>query len=262
MLKSTAITEYIILGKCYRYLSTLGEYVPGKELSKMLNAFITTIDKCELSATKAAAESLRSFNIVVHQGLETVHRDSISSLKTMMATVESVMDHEASSRHAITLNTTGVSPRLRKLPTELSLSESQTHLLDETIRCLECESYRAAIVMGWNLAFDFIRQWAFDIHLAAFNGELATYTKKGGASRYRPITTYEDFFQPDPPGERTVLDILYDINVVTEIPFNELCRHLRYRNNYAHPNFRLPTASKANAYIEELIDIITGPPFK
>jgi hypothetical protein len=70
--------------------------------------------------------------------------------------------------------------------------------------------------MGWNFAYDVIRQWVFDNHVAEFNQALATYQHKGKA-RYSPIQVYEDIFKGD-PGEHTVIDTFVLPPLVTNRP--------------------------------------------
>ena len=64
--------------------------------------------------------------------------------------------------------------------------------------------------MGWNLAYDCIRDWLFSNHRANFNASLvATYQRKG-QPKYEPIASYDDFFSKDAPAEREVLDTAKD----------------------------------------------------
>jgi hypothetical protein len=68
---------------------------------------------------------------------------------------------------------------------------------------LEAGANRAAVVTGWNLAYDVIRQWVFDNHLPAFNAALAKHVdQKSGNSVYKPITDYGLFFGESPESIR------------------------------------------------------------
>jgi hypothetical protein len=139
---------------------------------------------------------------------------------------------------------------------------AQTALQQEAIRCLECKAFRAAIVTGWNMAYDYIRQWAFDLHLAAFNNRLtAHYVQRNGTPQYDPIADYRDFFDSQAPGERIVLDVLQLERLIGGRLHGDLCKYLRDRNEVAHATGKSPTATQANAYIEHLIDILVGKPF-
>jgi hypothetical protein len=168
------------------------------------------------------------------------------------------------NRQMAELKTGDVSERLRDLPTKLALTDPQKHLLDEVVRCLECEAYRSAAVMGWNLAYDFIRQWILSAQnrLAAFNNELVKIQRRN-RQKFQPIGKYDDFFGQNPsPGEREVLDVCEDAQLIVGKLYETLCHYLRQRNELAHPNTTMPSMYQVNTYIEHLIDIITGPPFK
>jgi len=175
----------------------------------------------------------------------------------------------AENRLTIALDTGGVSAKLRSLPQQLTnlkltnLNPAQTDLHAETTRCLECGVYRSAAVMGWNMAFDYIRQWVFDNHLAAFNTALnANYVnRRSGNPIYDAIADYADFLKSDAPGERIVLDTSNSAGIVTGNVYEDLKAHLRQRNLYAHPSGREPTAIQVNAYLEHLIDIVLAKPF-
>jgi len=165
----------------------------------------------------------------------------------------------------IRLNNTAVSERLRSLASVVTLNDSQRQLLDETIRCIECDAYRSAIITGWNLTFDFIRQWVFDNRLTDFNDALTNnyVIKRTNTPRFTAILDYRDFWEAsDPPGERVVLDCCKDKAIIGGNLHQDLCKHLRQRNNFAHANTKTPTVNQANAYVDELVDIITNPPFR
>lgn len=161
----------------------------------------------------------------------------------------------------VELKTTDVSDKLRALPTKLMMTPNQQHLLDESIRCIECEAYRAGAVMGWNLAYDYIRQWVFNNRLADFNGSLIILFP-----RRLPIADYSDWFSKDSPSEREFLDVcshqqMTNGPIIGGELFDHLTQYLRYRNKYAHASETLPSADKTNGYLEHLIDIITNAPF-
>lgn len=183
-------------------------------------------------------------------------------LNHLVNPIAEIIVKEARQRQTIVLDSGFVSDRLKNLPTQLVLTDSQNYLLQETVRCLECGIYRSTAVMGWNLAYDYIRQWAFNNHLADFNTELTSILNKKGQPVFDPINDFTDFMKSDAPSERTVLDILLAANKIGGNPHEDLKKHLRQRNHYAHPSDRVPTHHQVNSYIEDLIDIITRPPFK
>jgi hypothetical protein len=170
----------------------------------------------------------------------------------------------AESRLTIALDRGGVSLKLRSLPQKLTnLNPAQTALYAETTRCLECGANRSAAVMGWNLAFDYIRQWVFDKNLIAFNGALVSnYIRKSNQQPlYAAITDYADFLKGDAPGERTVLDTCKLAGIIVGNVYEDLKGHLRKRNEYAHPSGKEPTGTQVSAYLEDLIDIVLDKPF-
>jgi hypothetical protein len=169
---------------------------------------------------------------------------------------------EADNRPTIALEVGVVSKRLRDFPGLLppgkQLTDAQKELLREAIRCIECRAYRAGAVMGWNLAYDYIRRWVFSTKLADFNKGLARVC--GGSVS---ITDYEDFFEV-PPTERQVVDAMADPGTGPIIGGKlraHLVQHLDYRNKYAHASEKTASAHKTNAFIENMIDIITAAPF-
>jgi hypothetical protein len=74
--------------------------------------------------------------------------------------------------------------------------------------------YRSAVVMGWNFAYDRIREWIFkdSVKLGAFNAELAKIQKKGKPA-FDPIVTYDDFFDGR-LGEAQVIDTCEDAGII------------------------------------------------
>lgn len=179
-----------------------------------------------------------------------------------MRGVAQAIAEESNSIRLLPLDTSGVSNRLRGLPLDLQLTAIQLTLHVETVRCLECGAYRAAMVMAWNLAFDYLRQWIFDLHLQRFSDALvSSYTKKNGSPIYQPIDSYECFFRKDAPSERVILDVAKDLNLTGGEMYDHLCQYLRFRNNFAHPTLKSVSREQANAAIEHLIDIMKEPIF-
>ena len=72
----------------------------------------------------------------------------------------------------------GISQRLANLRGELSDPQQQV-FLDETLKCLRIDANRAAIVMGWNLAYDHLRQWVFRHHLKPSTPSLRHVRRRG-----------------------------------------------------------------------------------
>jgi hypothetical protein len=97
-----------------------------------------------------------------------------------------------------------VSDRLQRLKSQLT-DPAQCVFLEETLNCLTVGANRAAIVMGWNLAFDHLTQWIFRHQLSAYNKELTSQFKDRKKGIYcDPVVDYRDFSATT---ERTVLDV-------------------------------------------------------
>jgi hypothetical protein len=189
-------------------------------------------------------------------------------LATVASGILETSDRQVQKRRFKTLDIEGVSHKLRALGTQRGkLDPTQKHLLEEAVLCIECGANRAAIVIGWQLAYDFIRRWIFNdpARLQAFNLQLATYTNRGGSRLYHDIVDYEDFFAGKrAPGEAIVLEICTDVQppFINGNIYDNLSLHLRKRNEFAHATDTQPSKHQANAYIDDLIDIISASPFK
>jgi hypothetical protein len=174
---------------------------------------------------------------------------------------------EAEKKEVILLPRTAVSGRLKNLSQAMRLTRIQRRLVAETVRCMEYGSYRAAIIMGWNLAYDYVCHWASKTvkRRAAFNKTLkARFTTETGTPVYPAgIKQYEDFFSIEPPlSEWAVLETMRDARLLPVPIHDQLCRHLRERDNFAHPNFKMPSNDQASACIDDLLGLIMGQPFK
>ena len=132
--------------------------------------------------------------------------------------------------------------------------------MNEVIRCIECGAYRAAAVMGWNLAYDYMRTWILD------NNKQSDQNK--GLAKVCPgkslITEYGDFFPRDAPSERHIIDAMFHKDagpIIGGKLHDRLLQYLYDRNDYAHATGKAASAAKTNAYVEHLIDIILAVPF-
>lgn len=167
---------------------------------------------------------------------------------------------EASEWQTIILNQSAVSAKLRALESRLTFDD-QKALLADTIRCLECGAPRAAIVMGWNLTYEYLRRWVFvDTagRLATFNGLLTT-KKRNKTDLYEPIADYDHF---QDLGERSVLDWLFEAKIIDKGSYQILVDALNRRNHFAHPSFAKASDTSSAGYIENLIiNIFDDPRF-
>jgi hypothetical protein len=253
------LVNFVILGQQLSYLSN-PQISLVQTYFQEIRGFMQSLSDCDLQRTRQAAEPLGSTGLIYADHRGFINPAGVTYFNAMLATIRSVLYAEATEKQAIAINAGSVSQQLRDLRSALPLNASQRHLLDETILCLEAGADRAAMVMGWNLAYDFIRQWVYDNHLAAFNQELARNLDRTGNPAFDPVTAYHDFFASK-PGEMKVIETCSAANIFSGRIGDDLRHHLRRRNDYAHRSFTTPSTDQAAAYIKELLDIITCPPF-
>ncbi len=236
-------------------LSPFTYAVTVKELARL----VTT---CQFDAGIAAAQALNRAS-QSYSATDFTHA-AIGHLCGSASTCLAAVKAEAEKRQTIALETSEVSQRLRDLPLLLPgsnvLTDAQQQLMVEAIRCIECGAYRAAAVMGWNLAYDYMRQWVVDNNkLGDLNNGLTRV-----AHNRKQIVSYEDFFDKDAPSERNMIDAMAHQDsgpLIGGELHDHLKQYLRYRNKYAHASEKPASAFKTNSYIEHLIDIITAAPF-
>lgn len=214
----------------------------------------------ELKTTDEAASVLSKTTFYFDKRTLHLTPDSANTFRYAMEIIGKVLAQEAGPRKMITLRTGDVSDKLRNLGQVLTnLTQAQQHLLEETILCIECEAYRAAAVMAWNLAYDRIRQWVFDNRLPDFNKGMAGENPTKAA-----IVDFADFFKKDAPGENLFLRSCHHQDsgpIVGGELYDTLIQHLRFRNKYAHSTGFSTTTEKTRGYIDHLLDIITTAPF-
>jgi hypothetical protein len=267
-----ASARYIFIGEMLNALQN-AEGIKFDLVTGYLERLMTTLDdvglpypKTKLHASLKKIEGM-SANRFHQAGGEVMGgvlpKYTAADLRILIGAAHETITVAAESRLTIALDRGGVSPKLRSLPQKVTnLNPAQTALHAETTRCLECGANRSAAVMGWNLAFDYIRQWVFDKNRIAFNGALVTnYIKKSGKPAYAEITVYADFLKVDAPGERIVLDTCNLAGIIGGNVHDDLKGHLRQRNKYAHPSGKEPTGFQVNAYLDDLIDIVLDKPF-
>lgn len=140
---------------------------------------------------------------------------------------------------------TGVSALLTGLLPSVTNKAQQT-FLDETITCCNGKAHRAAIVMGWNLAYSHLCDRIFDVHLAAFN---ANRTK--AHPKLPSIVKRTDFQEYS---ERQVIDVCRIASVVDKSLYKILQERLDRRNMAAHPSAVVFTSAQAEDLITDLVN--------
>jgi hypothetical protein len=176
-----------------------------------------------------------------------------------MQPVNAMLNTEASTMELVALNHAAVPDALRDLATTRpNLTDAQRHLQDETIRSLERRAYRSAIVMGWALAYDLIRQWAWD------DPQRQQQLRNALIAKNKPEpTVYAEFFRL-PLHEWDVLQAFRDAGFFDPRPdrlHDTLKECLRDRNTYAHANDSAPDVDDARSYVRRVLRIATSHPF-
>jgi hypothetical protein len=241
----------------------------GEDLQVLCAPNVFTAQSVADSRARVAT-SLTSLGLLPHKNIIdrlntfTFPTPSIGSFEMIAKSLEDVVRAEAALRELAVLARSEVSTRLRVFSSSAqNLSDQQRRLAEETVRCLQVGAYRSAMVMGWNLVYDILRSWIVvdSQRLATFNTNL-TVVNSGRS----PIAKYEDFiFGDNPPSESDVLKACRGENGQNVIlPFGivgDFQQGLRRRNDYAHPNFNVPTFTGAHAFVEDLFRLVTNPPF-
>ncbi len=250
--------EFVMVGKCMWHLEAINQSTTAEDVFESIRNLRERLQKCGATATFAASASLANLELPVIGGSDIVTQVALNDVRLMLATVRDALRHEMDSRMMVELTTSNVSQRLLDLPETVTLNDTQTRLLEETCRCIEVGAYRAAKVMGWNLTYDYIRQWVFDNRLSEFNNALTT---KYESNHPNPITEYEEFLTRKNLGEFVVIECMEEAKIINGKLSDRLLHYLRERNDFAHSNHRVPSVHTVNAYLENLLDIIISGPF-
>ena len=253
-------SQYVDLGTSLQYLA-MPRFVTATQYAETVTRFVWQLAGCDMPLTRQVATSLCGISFPSDPATGQIDPTAAAQFEMTIGAIRNALILEANGKPLLLLDTAGVSARLRALDAP-TLKPAQKLLLDETVACIECGSYHAATVMGWNLAYDFIRDWIFSKHLASFNTSLVATYQRRGQPKYDPISSYDDFFSKDAPSEREVLDTAKDCGAIGGAVHDHLCQYLRHRNDSAHPTDKVLTRDQTNAYIENLIELITRPPFK
>lgn len=149
---------------------------------------------------------------------------------------------------------------LRHLVNRLKDPE-QRIISSEALRCAQCGAFRAAMVMTWNLTFEFLRRWIFlgkRKRLAAFNAEL-TARNRTANTRHDPIIAFEDFHHHN---EAFILEVAYSAKLYKKQQNQILTHSLTERNHFAHPTARGATKAGAMGYVDTLLrNVLLHPRF-
>lgn len=124
-------------------------------------------------------------------------------------------------------------------------NQAQKVFLNETIACCTGRAYRAAIVMGWNLAYSHLCDRIFTSYLTAFNANRFKISSK--LTDVAKRTDFQEY------GERQVIDICKAAGIVDKSIYKILQERLDRRNMAAHPSSVIFTSSQAEDLITDLV---------
>jgi hypothetical protein len=237
------------------------ERITYKDMLGWLNAVAAGVKKLRFKASQLQCDAMLLGKVVyeVEDPSESVDPAHLEGIRRDLFPFELALLNEAEEIKLLGLTQPVASARLQSLKGAM-YDDQLAGLYHDTLRCLQSGAYRAAIVMGWNLTYDFVRRWVFrDEHRRGmFNSVLVT-KQKSKAACYAPITTFDAYFELS---ERNVIDWMYEAKLLSKEKHQVLVNALTDRNHFAHPSSRKATATSAAGYIENLVvNILTDAHF-
>lgn len=145
------------------------------------------------------------------------------------------------------IETKQILTQLKLLETKITNTQQKTFLHEANV-CFANEAYRAAIVMGWNLAYHHICTFIFDSHLAAFNARLPIQAKSEKA-----VVKFSDF---EDIKESVVIAVAKGASVISQSTAKTLKAKLDIRNSAAHPSAIVVLPVTAEEVISDLVQNI------
>lgn len=151
-------------------------------------------------------------------------------------------------KHGLRPITVSVHKALYELPARLTTAP-QKEYLDEALRCFQVQSWRAAALMAWNLAFDHLCQKIVDSKLADFNAQYAkAYPKK--PLNFAKRSDLQELKESD------VIRIARAADVTDKTQHKCLERNLEIRNDIAHPSAVSFKQPQAENFILEVVQTV------
>ncbi len=199
-----------------------------QETTKSFLALKQLAKEFEFETTQRLVAQLERFFKATYTHSQT----SVAQMEELAESILGSLEEETRNRLLLEVDR-NVSVRLIELPKRQKLTVSQTHLWEETIRCLERRAYRAGIVMGWALAYDVIRWSTWDD-----KARLLALEKNWKGRGDLKTDDYEDFITST-MGEWSFLESCKAAKLLgdkSDKMFSKLAECLRERNDYAHAN--------------------------
>ncbi|MCY3626368.1 MAG: hypothetical protein F4039_04525 [Gammaproteobacteria bacterium] len=122
------------------------------------------------------------------------------------------------------------------------LNSKQDDLIRQAIRCTEHELYRAAHVMAWSAAIDFLTEYANLDSLQAIR-------------KVRPVWKIKDLESlKETRGEFAIIEAMKESGLIKKREQKAFQGLLSKRNECAHPSDYYPDLNQSLGYISEIID--------
>ena len=255
----------IKLGEWHEYLRTT-RFMSLKNAKKGISELLKELEASKMKNSRVAARALGSLTLFYNRRTGYLTPTSARDIRKIWLAVEESLNSEASKIKIVYKNPQTVNSKIRYIGRRIVLNDIQKSLLKETIYCLETKANRAAIVLGWNFAFDYMRNWVYNNKLGSFNIMLRkvyrTKPSSSGSTQplHKTIKEYSDFYSGS-PSERVTIDTFFHCKLINGKLRDKLREHLRTRNNYAHATQLDPTTEQANSFVSDLCDIISSRPF-
>jgi len=166
-------------------------------------------------------------------------KDVFYLLKNVKESIENEL-HISKPKIAVSKNLNNLSSKI--------VNREQNNFYQETLKCLGVESYRATIIMSWNLALDHLYEFILNNKITDFNLVLAKNTDK--RIKITSITSKDDFNEIP---ENKFIEFCRSSKIISNDIRKILEVSLGIRNSAAHPSNIVFTESKTVNFVEDLI---------
>ncbi len=150
-------------------------------------------------------------------------------------------------QRAITVEITNL---LKDLPSKLPDLAERTYL-DEALKCFSVGSFRASIVMTWNLAYHHLLDFILKYQLAEFNARWPSVFQGHHTKGSKAIAKIDDF--GDILKESEVIKIAKSASIISHDVAKILEEKLGRRNSAAHPSGVKIEQLQAEEFIDDLV---------
>lgn len=142
---------------------------------------------------------------------------------------------------------------LEKLP-EVIPNIAERTFLEETLKCIKTEAFRASIVMSWNLAFHHLCDYVLldAKRTLDFNSSWAIVYPGHHKSKTKMIAVINDFSEMIKESE--VIEICKNAGIITKDISKILKQKLEKRNSAAHPSSIKFSQLQAEECVDDLIN--------